>query len=62
MINEYRYFLESTLVGVNKSFVLDYTNHSNNAKRFEAQKYQLLKCIIKNYNVISNVITQSILL
>ena len=32
--NEYRYFLESIFGGVNKSFVLVYTNQGGNAKRF----------------------------
>ena len=53
--NEFRYFLESNFVGVNKLFVLVYTNEGNNAKRFNARKYYLPKSIIKNYNVIINV-------
>ena len=35
-INEYIYFLESTFVGVNRLFVIVYTNESNNATRFNA--------------------------
>ena len=35
-------------------FVLVYTNHDNNAKRFNAQKYYIPKGIIKNYNMIIN--------
>ena len=52
--SEYRYFLESNFVGVNRLFVLVYTNEDNNAKRFNAQKFYLPKDIIKNYNVIIN--------
>ena len=54
MPNEYRHFLESNFVGVNRLFVLVYTDENNNAKRFNAQKYYLSKEIIKNYNVIIN--------
>ena len=39
MTNEFRYFLQSNFVEVNTLFVLVYTNHGNNAKRFNAQKY-----------------------
>ena len=52
--NEYRYFLKSNFVGVNRLFVLVYKNEANNAKRFNAQKYYLPKGIIKNYNLIIN--------
>ena len=52
--NEFRYFLESNFVGVNRSFVLVYTNEGDNAKRFNARKYYLPKAILKNYNVIIN--------
>ena len=34
--NEYRYFLESNFSGVNRLFVLVYSNHHANAKRFNA--------------------------
>ena len=54
MPNEYRNFLESNFAGVNRLFVLVYTDENNNAKRFNAQKYYLSKEIIKNYNVIIN--------
>ena len=54
MPNKYRHFLESNFVGVNRLFVLVYTDENNNAKRFNAQKYYLSKEIIKNYNVIIN--------
>ena len=49
--NEFRYFLESNFVVVNRLFVLVY---NNNAQRFNARKYFLPKGIIKNYNVIIN--------
>ena len=52
--NEFRYFLKSNFVGVNRSFVLFYSNHSKNAKRFKAKTYYLPKSIIKYYNVITN--------
>ena len=52
--NEYRYFLESNFVGVNRLFVLFYINYGDNAKRFNAQKYYLPKCIINNHNVTIN--------
>ena len=37
--NEYRYFLESNFVGVNRLFVLVYANEASNAKRINARKY-----------------------
>ena len=33
MTNEYRYFLESYFVGINRLFVLVYTNQDDNAER-----------------------------
>ena len=51
-INIDTYFLESSFVGVNRLFVLVYTNEANDAKRFNAGKYYLPKSIIKNHNVI----------
>ena len=54
MTNEYRCFLESIFVGVNRLFVLVYTNHDANTKRFNARKYYLIKGIIKSYYVIIN--------
>ena len=35
--NKFRYFLESNFVGVNRLFLLVYTNHGSNAKRFNAR-------------------------
>ena len=49
--NEYRYFLKSSFVGVNRLFVSVYANQDANAKRFNARKYYLPKGII-NYNII----------
>ena len=52
--NEYRYFLKPNFVGVNRLFVLVYTNEYDNAKRFKTRRYYLPKGIIKNCNVIIN--------
>ena len=52
--NEFRYFLESNFVRVNRLFVLVYTNKDGNAKRFNAGKCYLPKGIIDNYNVTIN--------
>ena len=49
--NDYRYFLESNFVGVNRFLVLIYSNEVNNTKRYGDKNY-LSKGIIKNYNVI----------
>ena len=45
--NEFSYFLESNFFGVNRSFVLVYTNHGDNSKKFNARKYYLAKGIMK---------------
>ena len=52
--NEYRYLLESNFFGVNRLFVLVYTNQDANVKRFIARKDYLPKTIINNYNIIIN--------
>ena len=52
--NEFRYFFKWKFVGVNRFFILLYTNECNSAKRFNNRKYHLPKGIIKNYNVITN--------
>ena len=49
--NEYRYFLESHSLEVNRLFALIYLNRNNDVKRFNARKYYLPKGIIKNYNI-----------
>ena len=54
MTNEYRYFIKSNFVGVNRLFVLIYSNQDNNSKRFKTKRYYLLKGIINNYNDIIN--------
>ena len=50
MANDHRYFLESNFVGINRLFVLIYTNVDGNAKRVKARRYYLPKGIIDNYN------------
>ena len=52
--NEFRYFLESNFLGVNRLFALVYTNEDVDPKAFKAKRYYLPKSIIKNYNVIIN--------
>ena len=52
--NEYIYFLKSHFVGVNRLFVLVYTNQDTNAKGFKTRRYDLPKGIIKNFNFIIN--------
>ena len=49
-----RYFLESVFLGVNRLFILVYSNQDFKFKRFKARKYYLPKGIIKNYNMIIN--------
>ena len=50
--NEYRYFLESNFVGINRLFVLVYTNQDGASKIFKTGRYYRPKGIIKNYNVV----------
>ena len=52
--NEFRYFLESNFVWINRLLVLIYSVHDGNAKRFKAKRYYLPKGIIKNYKMIIN--------
>ena len=47
--NRYKYFLESSFVGVNRLFVSIYANQGNNAKRFNVPKCYLPKCIISGH-------------
>ena len=47
-----KYIFESNFVGVNRLFLLIYSNQQNNSERYKAKKYYLIKGIIKNYNVI----------
>ena len=51
---EYRYFLESNFIRVNRLIVLVYLNTENDVKRFKTRNYYLLKGIMKNYNLIIN--------
>ena len=51
--NEYRNFLESNFVGVNRLFVLVYSNVDDSFKRFKTQRYHVPKGIIKNYVMIN---------
>ena len=41
-------------MGVNKLFVLVYSNQDDNAKRYKPKRCYIPKGIIKNYNVIIN--------
>ena len=52
--NKCRHFVESNFVGVNRLFVLVYSDQDNNCKRFKAKRYYLPKGIIGNYDVIIN--------
>ena len=52
MRNEDRYFLESNFVGVNRLFVLVYSNQDDNAKRFKTRRYYIPKGIIRISNII----------
>ena len=52
--NEFRYFLESYFVAVNRLLVLVYSSQDADSKRFKAKRYYLPKGIIKNYNIIIN--------
>ena len=52
--NEYRYFLDSNFVRVNRLFVLVYTNQDKNAKKIKTWRYYLPKGIIGSCNKIIN--------
>ena len=52
--NEYILFLESNLVGVNRLFVLLYSNNENVSKMYSAFRYYLRKGTNDNYNVTIN--------
>ena len=43
-----------SFVGVNRLFLLVYSNEDDNSERFKAKRYYLPKGIIDNYNVIFN--------
>ena len=52
--NEYRYFLNLKLLGVNRFLVLVYSNQDGNGEMNKARSYELSKGVTKNYNVIIN--------
>ena len=53
--NECKCFHKSNLenIGLNRLFVLVYSNQGDNAKRFKTWRYYLPKRIIDNYNIIN---------
>ena len=53
-LQKYRYFFGWNFVGVNRLFVMVYSNQNKNSKRFKIRSYYLPKDIIKNYNLIIN--------
>ena len=53
-VNEFRYFLVSSFVGVNRLFVLVYSNEDAACKRFKAKSYCSPNGTINNYNVVIN--------
>ena len=53
-MNKWIYFLESNFVGVNRLFVLVYSNQDDTLKRYKAKIHFIPKGIFKNYNVIIN--------
>ena len=59
-INKYKHFLESKFVGVNRLFVLVYSDQNDNAKRFKTRGYYLLKSVIDNVIIIENFYDQPI--
>ena len=52
--NKNRYFFESIFVGIDRFFVLVYSNEDVVSKRFKDKRCYLLKWIIDNYNVTIN--------
>ena len=52
--NEYKYFLKSNFVGINRLLVLIYLNRDIDVKLFNGKKYYLPKGIDKNYKIIVN--------
>ena len=53
MTNEYRYYLESNFVGVNRQFLLIYLNQNDSVKRSNVKKYYLAKGVIMSYKVMT---------
>ena len=54
MKNQYRYFVESNIVGANRLFALVYLNRDNYVKRYIVQRNGLPKATIENFGVIIN--------
>ena len=52
--NEYKYFLESKFVGVNRLFVSVYLNEDGDSERFKTLRYYLPKEVFDNYNIVIN--------
>ena len=50
--NEYRYFLVSNFVGVNRLFILAYSDQDTSLKRFKNRRYYLSEGIKKNYRIL----------
>ena len=50
--NEYRYFSESISFGVNRLYVLVYSNKDDHSERSKTRRFHLPKGIIKNCNII----------
>ena len=53
MTNEYRYYLESNVLWVNRQFLLIYLNQNDSVKGSNVKKHYLAKGIIKSYKVIT---------
>ena len=54
MKKQYRYFVESNIVGANSLFALVYLNRDNYVKRYIVQRNGLPKATIENFGVIIN--------
>ena len=52
--NEFRYFLESEYVEVNRLFALVYSNLDAASRGFKTKRYYSSEGFINNYNVIIN--------
>ena len=54
--NERTCFVKPNFDGVNRLFIIVYSNQDAHPKRFKAKRYYLPKGTIKNYNVIKQLI------
>ena len=52
--NEYKYFIESKFVGVNRLIVLVYSIQNDNSKRYKAKTYCLKKDAVSLLILIQN--------